>query len=111
MKHFLFALILGVAATAALAQQPAPPPAPSNGDPSVLELKAELAEANLTAAQLRKQISELQIALVMAQRAAFPSIDQVRDEASRSLTSAVEAAHAARMAADNAQKKASPSSK
>jgi hypothetical protein len=74
-------------------------------------LRAQLAESQLTVAQLKKQISELNISLLIAQRAVFPSIDQVRDENSRNLTTAVEAAHAARVAADDAKKKAAPSSK
>jgi uncharacterized protein YaaN involved in tellurite resistance len=96
MKKFLVAVVLAfAAATSALAQQPA----------AELELKAQLAEANLNVAQLKKQISELQISLVIAQRAALPSIDQIREDASKNLTAAVEAAHAARVEADSAAAK------
>jgi hypothetical protein len=100
VKRFVLVLILGAAAAAASAQQ-----TPAQMDSVVLELQAQLAEERLTIAQLKKQISELNISLLIAQRAVVPSIDQVRDENSRNLTAAVEAAHAARVAADSAAKK------
>lgn len=71
---------------------------------STSELKVQLADSQQKVAELEQQILELQVRLVLAERAALPEIDQARQRAQQKVQAAKDAAMIAHATAETPKK-------